>query len=39
MDRFSKNIKKIINSSDVVVLPSYHEGALKVLLEAAACGK
>ena len=36
---FQKNIKKIINSSDVVVLPSYHEGAPKVLLEAAACGK
>ena len=36
---FQKNIKKIINSSDVVVLPSYHEGAPKVLLEVAACGK
>lgn len=35
---FKKNIKNLINSSDIVVLPSYHEGAPKVLLEAAACG-
>lgn len=36
---FQKNIKKIIDTCNLVVLPSYHEGAPKVLLEAAACGK
>lgn len=36
---FQSNIKKIINTCNVVVLPSYHEGAPKVLLEASACGK
>ena len=36
---FQKNIKKTINSCNLIVLPSYHEGAPKVLLEAAACGK
>ena len=36
---FKKNIMKYIQNSTVVVLPSYHEGVPKVLLEAAACGK
>ena len=34
-----KNINRLINSCDVIILPSYHEGTPKILLEAAACGK
>jgi len=34
------DMQKIINTSDVVVLPSYYgEGVPKILIEAAACGK
>ena len=36
---YKKNILKILNSCDLVILPSYHEGTPKILLEAAACGK
>ena len=34
-----ENILKIMQQSTIIVLPSYHEGVPKVLLEAAACGK
>lgn len=34
-----KNILKLIQKSKIVMLPSYHEGVPKILLEAAACGK
>lgn len=33
------NVNKVINECDVIILPSYHEGTPKILLEAAACGK
>ena len=36
---YIKNTNKLINSCDIVILPSYHEGTPKILLEAAACGK
>ena len=36
---YKKNIIKYIKSSSIIVLPSYHEGVPKILLEAAACGK
>ena len=36
---FKKNIIKYIKFSSIIVLPSYHEGVPKILLEAAACGK
>ena len=35
---FVKDMKKVYKESDVIVLPSYHEGMSNVLLEAAACG-
>lgn len=34
-----KNMKKLITSSSIVVLPSYREGFPKILIEAAACGR
>ncbi len=34
-----KNILNLIQKSKIVMLPSYHEGVPKILLEAAACGK
>ena len=35
-----EDMERIINASDVVVLPSYYgEGVPKILIEAAACGK
>ncbi|MDC1140244.1 glycosyltransferase family 4 protein [Candidatus Pelagibacter sp.] len=34
-----ENVTKIMQQSTIIVLPSYHEGVPKVLLEAAACGK
>jgi glycosyltransferase involved in cell wall biosynthesis len=36
---FKEDIRHLISTSDVVVLPSYREGTPKSLLEAAACGK
>ena len=34
-----EDVSKIMHQSSIIVLPSYHEGVPKVLLEAAACGK
>lgn len=36
---FEPNMRSVLQSADVVVLPSYAEGMPKILLEAAACGK
>ena len=36
---YKKNIIKILEISKIIVLPSYHEGVPKILLEAASCGK
>lgn len=36
---YQKNIKKYIESSDVVVLPSYREGFPKILIEASSIGR
>ena len=36
---FNEDVRSIISTCDVVVLPSYREGTPKSLLEAAACGK
>lgn len=36
---YKKNIIDVINKSTIIVLPTYHEGVPKVLMEAAACGK
>lgn len=36
---YESDIRAVLQSADVVVLPSYAEGMPKILLEAAACGK
>jgi len=36
---FSNNVKKYINHSDCVVLPSYREGTPRILLEACSMGR
>jgi glycosyltransferase involved in cell wall biosynthesis len=36
---YSHNVEKVIEKSNIMVLPSYREGLPKVLIEAAACGR